>query len=600
MEKRRSGPPKTLNHLFVDAVDRYHTKLAAQRYKLDNTWIDIRHHELDRWVKLASLGLRELGLGVGDQVAILSETRYEWAIADFACLAAGCIVVPIYPSLPASQIRYILKDADVSAIFVSDPRQYQKIQSLRADFPNVKSVIVFENQALEKSDLPLTGLIQQGASTEDNYPSYEDDRLKAEPDDIATIIYTSGTTGDPKGVMLSHANFCSNVHAVSQVLDFGVTDSCLSFLPLSHCLERMAGHYYMFHQGVTINYAQSFDTVAADMAETRPTVVLAVPRVFEKIYARVIESAAAGTFKQRLFLWARKQEEEWSALTLAGNPVRASLKIKRALADRLVFAKLRKQIGGRLRVFISGAAPLSPEIAEFFFAAGLPVLEGYGLTETSPVISVNSLENLQIGSVGRPLPGVDVRIATDGEIICRGPNVTSGYFNRPEATREAIDEDGWFHTGDVGRLDEQGFLTITDRKKDIIATAGGKKIAPQSIENKAKLSEFVSNAVLIGDKRKFPIMLVVPDTVALAAWIAQQPSVDTDGSDMLTHPAVVSKVEREVMAQLTNLASYETPKKVLIVRKDFSIEGGELTPTMKVKRSAVETLYSDLIDSAYT
>ncbi len=251
-------------------------------------------------------------------------------------------------------------------------------------------------------------------------------------------------------------------------------------------------------------------------------------------------------------------------------------------------------------MFISGAAPLSPEIAEFFFAAGLPVLEGYGLTETSPVISVNSLENLQIGSVGRPLPGVDVRIATDGEIICRGPNVTSGYFNRPEATREAIDEDGWFHTGDVGRLDEQGFLTITDRKKDIIATAGGKKIAPQPIENKAKLSEFVSNAVLIGDKRKFPIMLVVPDTVALAAWIAQQPSVDTDGSDMLTHPAVVSKVEREVMAQLTNLASYETPKKVLIVRKDFSIEGGELTPTMKVKRSAVETLYSDLIDSAYT
>jgi long-chain acyl-CoA synthetase len=356
----------------------------------------------------------------------------------------------------------------------------------------------------------------------------------------------------------------------------------------------------MFHAGVVINYAESVDKVPANLLEVEPTVVLSVPRLFEKIYARVLENATAGgALKRRIFFWARRNAEAWADLRLARQPIPGPLAVKKALADRLVFGKLRGRTGGRVRFFVSGGAPLSPEIAKFFYSAGLPILEGYGLTETTPVISVNTLDALKIGTVGKAIPGVDVRIAEDGEILVRGPNVMKGYYNRPDATQEVIDSDGWFHTGDIGELDADGFLRITDRKKDIIVTAGGKNIAPQPIENLVKTNKFVLNAVMIGDRRKFPSMLVVPDMDALRAWASERNLQVGDTEQFLRMPDVVAKVEREVMGNLRDLASYEMPKKILLLEKDFTIEDGELTPTLKVKRRVVAEKYRDRIDALY-
>jgi long-chain acyl-CoA synthetase len=424
--------------------------------------------------------------------------------------------------------------------------------------------------------------------------------LAVKRDDLATLIYTSGTTGPPKGVMLSHYNFCSNVEAALKVLTIGPEDSCLSLLPLSHSFERMAGHYTMFHSGTTINYAESIEQVPANLQEVKPTVVLSVPRLFEKIYARVLENAMAGSaLKRRIFFWARRTAERWADLELAKKPIPAGLALKKKIADKLVFSKLQARTGGRMRFFASGGAPLNPEIGKFFFAAGLVIVEGYGLSETSPVIAVNPLDGVHIGTVGPPVSGVEVRIAEDGEILARGPNIMLGYFNKPEATREAIDADGWFHTGDIGEFDPDGYVKITDRKKDIIVTAGGKKVAPQPIENMIKTNQFILNAVMIGDKRKYPVLLVVPDVEALKKWAADR-NMETDNvAAFLAQPDVAAKMEREVMGSLRDLASFEMPKKIGLIEEDFSIERGELTPTLKVKRRAVEDRYKDRIEALY-
>jgi long-chain acyl-CoA synthetase len=362
----------------------------------------------------------------------------------------------------------------------------------------------------------------------------------------------------------------------------------------------MAGHYTMLHAGATINYAESMDTVARDLGEVRPTVVLGVPRLYEKFYARVLDRAmSGGALKRRIFFWSRRRGERWADTVLAKKPVPALLGLSRRVAQSLVFNKMRTATGGRIRFFVSGSAPLSPEIARFFFAAGLPVLEGYGLTETSPVITVNPLESPGIGTVGPPIPGVEVRLAEDGEILVRGPNVMAGYFNQPEATRETIDGEGWLRTGDIGEFDERGYLKITDRKKDLIKTAGGKFVAPQPIENQVKMSKFVLNAVVLGDKRKFPIILVVPSWDAIRTWAAERRLTVTDLAAALRNPDVTAKIEREVMGRLRDLAHYEMPKKVLLLPQDFTIETGELTPTLKVKRKVVEERYKEMIDAAY-
>ncbi len=592
---------QNLTQLFLDAVDRYGTKRAAQRYKSGGIWHNVNHQQLARKIKLASVGLRDLGLKPGDRVAILSETRAEWAIADYACLMARCVDVSVYPTLPPDQISYILRDSGARAIFVSNAEQREKVSKIRHEVSELRWVLTFEDVVGSDDETTLPGLIQRGASVEEKHVGHVDDALGAKPNDLAAIIYTSGTTGDPKGVMLTHGNFCSNVLAVSQILRCGPEDSCLSFLPLAHSLERMGGHYYMFHNGVTINYAEDMDSLAADMLEVRPTVMLAVPRVFEKIYARVLENALeGGSLKRRFFFWAKRNAEQWAGLELEGEAIPRPLALKKAIADKLVFAKLRKRTGGRIRFFVSGGAPLSAEIARFFYAAGLTIAEGYGLTETSPVVSLNSIEDVRIGSVGRPLSDVDVRIAEDGEVLCRGPNVMQGYYNQPDATDSAIDGDGWFHTGDIGEIDPDGYISITDRKKDIIVTAGGKNIAPQPIENKIKLNKYVLNAVMLGDKQRFPIILVVPHIGALQAWANERKMNDLDTTEMLAHPDIIAKVEREVMLQLRGLASYETPKKTLLIEKDFTIDDGALTPTMKVKRRVIEQRYADLIRRAYS
>ena len=414
------------------------------------------------------------------------------------------------------------------------------------------------------------------------------------------MIYTSGTTGDPKGVMLSHGNIASNVTTCVGMFEFTDEDECLSFLPLSHIFERMFGHYCMFHAGVVINYAESVDTVPADMQEIRPHVMAAVPRLYEKIYARVLDSVRTATpARKRIFAWSREVGERWAEATVAGRPVSTVLRLQRAVADRLVFAKLRKRTGGRIRFFISGGAPLSREIARFFYAAGLPVLEGYGLTETSPVMAVNTFAHHRLGTVGQAIPEVEIRIAEDGEIVTRGPNVMCGYCNKPQATAEAIDEQGWFHTGDIGVLDSDGYLSITDRKKDIIVTAGGKNIAPQPIENLAKTSKFVASAVMIGDRRPFPVMLVVPNPTQLKGWAEHKGLPDGDLQQLVEHPDVRQKIEREVRMTLRDLAQYEMPKKLLILPKDFTVEAGELTPTLKVKRRIVEQHNQAAIEALY-
>ncbi len=593
-------PPRTLNQLFFDAVERFSTKRAALRYKAEGAWWDITHQELARRVYHAAIGLYEFGIRPGDRVAIYSENRPEWAIADYACLAARCTDVAIYPTLPAHQVEYLLRDSGATAIFVGDREQYQQVQSIRASLPQLTTVFMF-GPAQEGDDvIPFHQLLRHGGAAESKYPTYRQDALSVSPDDLATLIYTSGTTGEPKGVMLTHGNFCANITAALQVLRIVPSDSCLSFLPLSHSFERMAGHYTMLHGGATISYAESWEKVADNLREVRPTVVLSVPRLYEKVYARVTEMAmAGGAVSRRVFFWARRTGNAYADLKLAGQPIPFGLDLRHTLADRLVFAKLRERTGGRIRFFVSGGAPLSPEIAKFFYAAGLPVLEGYGLTETSPVVAVNGLKALKIGTVGRPLPGVEVRIAEDGEILVRGPSVMRGYYHKPQATAEAIDVEGWFHTGDIGELDADGFLRITDRKKDLIVTAGGKKIAPQPIENLVRNNPFIKNAVLIGDKRKFSVLLVVPDVDALGKWASERGLPTAEVDQFLQQPDVTAKIEREAMVNLRDLAGFEMPKKVLVIPEDFTVENGQLTPTLKVKRAVVEKKYQELIDAAY-
>jgi long-chain acyl-CoA synthetase len=592
--------PRTLNELFLVTMRRYAAKPAAIRYKQGDRWLSLTHAEVQERVVNASLGFRELGLGPGDRIAILSDNRPEWAITDFATLLLRAADVPIYPTLPARQIEYILRDSGTAAICVSSAAQLAKIREIRPGLPALRSVIAFDRDATGPDVLPFTELLSCGRKALPRYPHWEMEAREVRPEDLATLIYTSGTTGDPKGVMLTHGNITSNVLASVNAFAFDGKDETLSFLPLSHIFERMSGHYLMLYAGATVAYATSLDTVAAEMAEVRPTVMTAVPRFYEKLFGRVLDAAMSGSpVKRRIFLWARQSGERWVEYALARRPIPPTLAFRRRLAERLVFRKLQQRTGGRLRFFISGGAPLNPDIAKFFHAAGLPILEGYGLTETSPVISVNTFEHLKLGTVGRPISGVEVKIADDGEILTRGPHVMQGYYNKPDATREVIDADGWFHTGDIGLLDADGMLKITDRKKDLIVTAGGKNIAPQPIENMVKTSKFVVNAVMLGDKRKFPIMLVVPNLDRLKAWAAHKKLLAPDDASLLRLPEVQEKMDREVRKTLRDLAQYEVPKKLLLLEREFSIEAGELTPKMSVKRRAVEQRYAEQIERLY-
>ncbi|HEX9484346.1 MAG TPA: long-chain fatty acid--CoA ligase [Gemmatimonadaceae bacterium] len=596
----RNSEPGTLARLFLDAVAT-HDKPNALQHKVTGAYQPISSRALADRVRRVAMGMRELGIRAGDHVAIFSENRPEWAIADYACVTSGVTDVPLYPNLPPEQAAYILKDSGAVAIFVSDAAQASKITQIRKIVPALKYVITFAEASHPGAEHTLAELESLGTGVDDetHRTTYRSAADAIRPDDVATLIYTSGTTGEPKGVMLTHDNIYSNVMASAVQIPFAGNDTGLSFLPLSHIFERMAGHYLMFHVGCSIAYAESMDTVPIDLQIVRPTLVLSVPRLYEKMYARVLENAlAGGAIKSRIFFWARRVAEQWADVTLAGGMPAGLLALKYRVAQKLVFSKLKARTGGQLRYFVSGGAPLSPEINKFFYAAGLVILEGYGLTETSPVIAVNTPKAFRIGTVGKPIPGVEVTIAPDGEVLTRGPHVMKGYYNKSDATREAIDGDGWFHTGDIGELHDD-FLSITDRKKDIIVTAGGKKVAPQPIENAIKTNKYVSQAVVIGDKRKFPAVLVVPNWEQLEKYAKIKNLVWTQRSQLLEMPVIQAKMEKEVLGKLQGLARFETPKKIALLEHDFSIERGELTPTLKVKRRIIDKTYKSVIDSLY-
>ncbi len=590
---------RTLTELFFTGVERYAHHPAAFTYKADGVWRPVTHREVADRVNALGAGLVELGIRPGDRVAILAETRLEWALADYACLCVRAADVPIYPTLPANQAEYILRDSGAVAVVCSTAAQVAKVRAVRGGLPALRHVIAFDAGAAADGVISLAQVEASGRAAAGRHPRIREDALAVTPADLATLLYTSGTTGQPKGVMLTHGNICSNVRACLEVLRVREGDSCLAWLPLSHILERMV-EYYFFDAGVTINYAESVDTVAQNLQEVHPNVVVAVPRLYEKVYARVLESAATGSgLKRRIFQWAKRTGEAWTAHRVAGIPVPLVLRLRQAIADRLVFSKLRARTGGRVKLFVSGSAPLAPEIARFFYSAGLPVIEGYGLTETSPVLTLTPPGRPKLGAVGKAIPGVEIKIAADGEILAKGPNIMRGYYNLPDATREAIDADGWFHTGDIGELDSDGYLKITDRKKDLLKTAGGKYVAPQPIENTVRLNKFVANAVVLGDQRKFPIILVVPNFDALEQWARERNLVYTSRAELVGLADVKAKMEREVIDGLRDLAKFEMPKKVVLIERDFTIESGELTPSLKVKRRQVEKNYRETIDRVY-
>ncbi len=595
------SPEANVAQLFLETVDT-HRKPDALKFKKAGAWHSISHDKVYDDVRHLTLGLGALGVRAGDRVAILSENRAEWLLSDFACVMSGAISVPLYPVLPAEQIAYQLRDCQAAAIFVSDDEQLEKIRELKTELPALKHVITYEQLARSDGTMPLREVLERGECELASHPDseYRQRALSTDPHDVLTIIYTSGTTGRPKGVMLTHNNVTSNVSSLLRAFDIGPDDISLSVLPLCHVYERTAGHYVMFKGGVTMCYAESFAKVGENMREIHPTVMTMVPRGYEKMYERVQEAARdGGRLKQRILQWAAEVGGKRLDRRLAGQDVGPWLELQYRLAHRLVFSKLHAQTGGRMRFFFSGGAPLSPDIARFFLSAGLTILEGYGLTETSPVIAFNTPDDLRLRSVGRPIRGVEVAIAEDGEILTRGPHVMKGYYAMPEATAEAIDSDGWFHTGDVGHLDDEGFLFITDRKKELIVTAGGKNIAPQPIENRVKINPYVNQVVMIGDRRKFPALLIVPNVEQVESWARSQ-QIGYEGRDeLLRSEKVMEFLEDAILSPLSDLARYQQPKKIALLPAELTVEGGELTPTLKVKRRVIEEKYKAIIDELY-
>jgi long-chain acyl-CoA synthetase len=591
---------QTVCDIFYRSVDTYR-KAEHLKYKKDGTWRAISSEEFRAAVEEAAMGLRALGVGPGDKVAIVSENRPEWAFADLATLCTGAADVTIYPTLTAAQVHYILDDSETKVAFVSNAVQAAKVAEVRARLPRLQHIVRFD-------PAPVPGTTSLDELRAKGREALAGDREAARrqaaavtKDDLATLIYTSGTTGDPKGVMLTHANLLHNVLAAAKV--FPMVDhewTALSFLPLCHSFERTAGHNFMLYAGVTIAYAESVEKVPENMQEVRPSIMCSVPRLYEKMYARVNEKVAADPpLRQRIFRWAIGVGRKVFAHTVARTEPGALLKLRFGLADRLVFSKIKARTGGRLRLFISGGAPLAREIAEFFGAAGMLVCEGYGLTETSPVITCNFPGRVKPGTVGLPLEHVEVKIAEDGEILTCGPHVMKGYYRKPEATAEAIGADGWFHTGDIGFVDADGCLVITDRKKDIIVTSGGKNIAPQPIENRLKTNKFFTEVVMVGNRRNFPAALVVPGFEALEAWAKQGGTAAGSREELVRRPEVLAHYRRLVDEMTGDLAQFEKIKKIALLTREFTQESGELTPTLKVKRRVVEERYKATIDAMY-
>ncbi|MBS3818815.1 long-chain fatty acid--CoA ligase [bacterium] len=589
--------PQTLSQLFLNTVDSY-PKEDLMLHKVEGDYVPVSTERFAHQVKHLTLGLKNLGLNPGDKIIILSENRPEWVMADLAVLCLGGMTVPVYTSLVPEQIRFIIDHSDAKAVFCSGSTLWSKVEGIRNQLKKVKHYITFESDVSSKA-LTMDQVVDQGMDLAHKKPDlFEKMALEVKPDQVASIIYTSGTTGEPKGVMLTHHNFLSNVKSLCTIIPFSHEDTVLSFLPLSHVLERLATFAYIY-KGCSIGYAESVETVAENLMELKPHIMVSVPRVFEKIYAKVMENVLAGSsVEKKIFFWAEKVGKDYGEKKVENQKISGFLNLKRRVAHKLVFSKIVQKTGGRVRFFVSGGAPLSKDIAEFFYAMGLIILEGYGLTETSPVIAANTLENIRFGSVGKPIPGVEVKIAGDGEILTRGPNVMKGYYKKEEETREVF-EGEWLHTGDIGNLDDDGFLHITDRKKDLIVTAGGKNVAPQIIENLLKTNRYITNVVVIGEKRRFISALVAPNFEKIEQYARDHSIPFQKRRDLVQNQQIVDLVKNEIDKATSSLSSYEKIKKIALLERDFEIGKGEITPTLKVRRNIIESKYKDLIDSLY-
>lgn len=593
---------ETIIQMVDERAARYGERTVMQ-YKEGGAWKNVTWTRLAETYKEVARGLLQIGLGKGDSIAILSENRPEWVFADLGIYATEGIVVPLYWTLTPAQIRYILKDCAAKAIFVSNAMFLDRIMQIRNDVPGLETIIVFDtvpSKKLPDGVMYLEELVTLGC---DAPPEVWESLGKliagGRSGDLATIIYTSGTTGEPKGVVLSHDNFLSNVRGVLKVIDIHEGDSCLSFLPLSHVFERIALYLFLYVGGI-IHYAESIDTVVDNLSEVNPTILVSVPRIYEKAFARILDRVRESSLIRRLiFAACLRIGSRVSRRLQAGQAVEGALARAHRVADKLVFAKLRTTFGGQIRLMISGGAPLNRDIAEFFHAAGLLILEGYGLTETSPVISANFVESVRFGTVGHVIPGVDVRIAEDGEILVQGPNVMQGYYNRPEETKEAIDAEGWFHTGDIGHIDNDNFLVITDRKKALIVTAGGKNVAPAAIENVLSADKFINQAFAYGDARKFISALIVPDWERMEKYAHEHKVKFSSRKELCDHPVVVGLLQRRIDAAMEHFAPFEKVRKFKVMENEFSQEDGEVTPTLKLKRKEITRRYWKDLDSLY-
>lgn len=592
--------PKTLVDAFV-AVGRKHARPDALNFKREGVWTPVSSDEMLARIRRIAAGLNSIGVKHGDRVAILSESRLEWTLVDGGCLFCGAVDVPIYPTLNPSQVRYILNDSGSRVLILANYAKFLEIKEVLPECRELQQVIFFESaNVTPATGITLAELEQKGKQAQEADPALNE-RLEHEAtsEDLATIIYTSGTTGEPKGVMLTHSNLVSNLIDSSGHLSFGSHDIALSVLPLSHVFERQALYMYLY-QGMAVYYAESLDTIGPNLREVRPTILVGVPRIFEKIYARIRERAAQeGRLHVALLSWAVDVARDYAKQLIFHRPISLWLKLKHHIASRLVFSRWRQAFGGRIRLLVSGGAALPEDLGYIYVGAGIPIIQGYGLTETSPVITTGQLDDNRVGTVGKAIPNVQIRIAEDGEIEVRGPNVMRGYYNKPADTRAVFTDDGWFKTGDIGTIDADGFLRITDRKKELFKTSGGKYISPQPIEQAIKGSRFVNQVVLIGAGRKFAAALIVPAWEHIDSYTKLKGIDVKSRSELCTHPKIIDLFERQIEKLTEDLARYEKVKKVALLEKELTIEGGELTPTLKVKRRVIDEKYRDVIEQLY-
>jgi long-chain acyl-CoA synthetase len=589
--------------MFWDRVERSGDR-PAQQFKQAADWRTLTWREVGDVVREVALGLIALGREKGDMIALLSASRAEWVQADFAIFSAGGVTVPVYPTYPPDLIAYVVNDSGAKTIIVEDPAQLAKVLQARDRMPVLEQIIViagYDAPQPPKMVMTWESLRRLGREHAAAHKSTLAERVAStRPTDLATIVYTSGTTGPPKGVMQTHGNHVAAVTASKQATPVQEGWVHLLFLPLAHSFARLESFLGVTH-GLTTAFAENLDKVGENLKETRPHFICSVPRVFEKVYGKILAGVEAGSpAKKKIFGWAVSVGRDVSRHQQRGQPVPATLELKRKVAHKLVFSKLHAALGGRLQWAVSGGAPLARDIAEFFHAAGILLLEGYGLTETCPALTFNRPDRFKFGSVGQTLPGVQLRIAEDGEILARGPNIaTLGYYKQPEATREVFDPDGWFHTGDIGAVDQDGFLVITDRKKDLIVTAGGMNIAPQNIENLLKADPFISQVMVYGDRRPYPVALITINPEELSKFARQQGILTSEAAVIVKHPKVAERVGRTVEEKNTQLQSYAKIKRFTVLPTDFTLDGGELTPTLKVKRKVVSQKYKDAIEELY-